>query len=54
MNDDEVDFLYDMLEEEDFEDFLERFDLTPDEVFESLISSGLIDIGLLHSLMRKV
>jgi hypothetical protein len=32
-----------MLETESFEDILERFDLTPEEVFERLFQEGLID-----------
>lgn len=31
------------LEDESLEDFLERFDLTPEEVFLHLYESGLID-----------
>lgn len=31
------------LEDETFSDFLERFDLTPEEVFTHLYESGLID-----------
>lgn len=37
------DFVELMLEEESFEELLERFDLTPAEVFEQLFSSGKID-----------
>lgn len=31
------------LQDESFEDFLERFDLTPEEVFLQLYEAGLID-----------
>lgn len=37
------------LEDESFEEFLERFDLTPDEVFVHLFESGLIDSDVFES-----
>lgn len=37
------------LEDESFTDFLERFDLTPEEVFTHLYEAGLIDPDLFES-----
>lgn len=37
-----------MLENESFEDILERFNLTPQEVFERLYYQGLIDEDLIR------
>ena len=48
-----IDFVDMMLEGEDFETFLERFDLGPAEVFLNLIQEGLVDEELLKELMRK-
>jgi hypothetical protein len=41
-----------MLEDEDFETLLERFDLTPEEVFVRMLEVGMIDEELLNELMR--
>lgn len=46
-----TEFVYNMLEDEDFEDFLERFNLTPSEVFLILLSGGHIDEELLSEMM---
>jgi len=46
-------FLYMMLESEDFETFLERFDITPDQAFNVLINAGLVDEELLETLMGE-
>lgn len=45
------DFIYMMLESEDLETFLERFDLTPDEVFLKMCQEGLVDLELLKDMM---
>lgn len=39
------------LEDESFEDFLERFDLTPEEVFLHLYESGLVDPDTFESFL---
>jgi len=44
-------FLNLLLEEEDFTSILERFDLTPEEVFEYLFLNGLIDPETLSEMM---
>lgn len=44
-------FLELMLEDESFEDFLERFNLTPTEVFSLLLEEGHVDIEDLKELM---
>lgn len=49
-----IDFLYLMLEYEDFETFLERFDLTPDEVFIHLLECALIDENDVMELSREI
>lgn len=36
-----------MLDNESFEDLLERFDITPEEAFERLFQAGLIDEELM-------
>lgn len=51
--DEVVDFVYLMLESEDFETLLERFDLTPDEVFIQLFYDGLIDEELISEMMGR-
>ena len=42
------------LEDESFADFLERFDLTPEEVFLHLYESGLIDPDKFESFVLDV
>ena len=44
-------FVYMMLETEDFEDFLERFDLAPAQVFKILIENGHVDMELVKEMM---
>lgn len=52
MDEDEViDFMDLMLEDESFEDFLERFNLTPHEVFIFLVEQGMVDTQLLKDLI---
>lgn len=54
MNEDMIiDFLDMMLEDETFDEFLERFDLSPQEVFLFLVSEGMIDIRDLKELMGR-
>lgn len=54
MNEDDIeDFVQFMLEDETFEEFLERFDVTPFEAFMCLYNNGLIDEELLKELMRQ-
>jgi len=50
--DDIVDFMEMMLEDESFEDFLERFNLTVEEVFLFLVEEGMVDTRVLKDLMR--
>lgn len=50
--DDVIDFVDLMLEDESFEDFLERFNLTASEVFVHLVEEGMIDTKILKELMR--
>ena len=45
------DFVEMMLETESFEDLLERFNVTPTEVFTHLYYEGLVDINLVHEMM---
>ncbi|MCB1712647.1 MAG: hypothetical protein KDH96_09305 [Candidatus Riesia sp.] len=45
-------FVATMLETETFEDLLERFDLTPEEVFMLCFESGLVDEEVLRGLSR--
>jgi hypothetical protein len=53
MNEDDiVDFMEMMLEDETFDEFLERFDLTPAEVFIFLIEEGMIDLRDVKELMK--
>lgn len=51
--DDIIDFMEMMLEDETFEEFLERFNLTPEEVFLLLIDEGMIDIRDVKELMGR-
>jgi hypothetical protein len=51
--DDIIDFIDLMLEDESFEEFLERFNLTPSEVFLRLIDEGMIDTRILKELMGR-
>lgn len=54
MSDDEIiDFVDMMLEDESFEELLERFDVTPQEAFVNLFTNGLIDYRLLKELMGR-
>ena len=48
-----VDFMEMMLEDETFEEFLERFNLTAAEVFLYLIDEGMIDVRDLKELMGR-
>ena len=47
------DFMEEYLEENDFEDLLEEFDLTPTAVMLELFQSGRIDEELLNTLMGE-
>lgn len=51
--DDIIDFIDLMLEDETFEEFLERFNLTPYEVFLHLVDEGLVDTSILKELMGR-
>jgi hypothetical protein len=53
LDDDIVDFVDMMLEDETFEDFLERFNLTPQEVFIFLVDEGMVDTRILKELMGR-
>ena len=41
-----------MLEQETFEDLLERFDVTPEDAFHRLFEVGLIDTEVFENLTR--
>ncbi len=50
MNEEEITSIVDeWLEEDDFETFLEEFDITPAEAFLALYHTGLIDDTILES-----
>lgn len=51
MEDEVKDFVNMMLEDESFDDFLERFNISPDEVFFILVESGHVDEELVKEMM---
>lgn len=54
MNDTDIEeFVQLMLEDETFEELIERFDVTPFEAFMCIFNNGLIDPESLEELMRQ-